>query len=54
VIGRTPQGARLMARVDASDAATLARLTSLDRSPVGSRGEVSRGGDGLLRWKAAD
>ena len=53
VIGRTPAGARLMARVDAGDAATLARLTSPERSPVGSGGQVSRGDDGLLRWKAA-
>ncbi|MFP5462311.1 MAG: hypothetical protein ACLGII_12195 [Gammaproteobacteria bacterium] len=53
VIGRTPGGARLMARVDATETATLARLTSLDQSPVGSRGEVSKGPDGLLRWKAS-
>jgi acetyl-CoA C-acetyltransferase len=52
VIGRTPGGARLMARVDAAETATLAQLTALDRSPVGSRGEVAKGQDGLLRWKA--
>ncbi len=53
VIARTPQGTRLMARVDASDAATLGVLTDLDRSPIGSVGRVTAGADGLLRWKAA-
>ncbi len=53
VLGLTPQGQRLMARVDAADTATLALLQDLDRSPVGSRGLVDAGGDGLLRWRAA-
>ena len=53
VVGRTPQGTRLMARVDAGEAATLAQLTALERSPVGSAGQVARGDDGLLRWTAA-
>jgi hypothetical protein len=28
-------------------------LTDRDKSPVGSLGEVTAGGDGLLRWTAA-
>jgi acetyl-CoA C-acetyltransferase len=53
VLGRTPEGGRLMARVDAGNIATLAMLTDQDKSPVGSLGEVSSGADGLLRWTAA-
>lgn len=53
VIGRTPQGQRLMARVPADDTATLARLTDLDRQPVGSAGQVSRLDAKRLRWAAA-
>jgi acetyl-CoA C-acetyltransferase len=51
VIGLTPQGERLMARVRADDAATLAQLTRLDSTPVGGAGRVSRGDDGLLYWR---
>jgi acetyl-CoA C-acetyltransferase len=53
VIGRTPGGARLMARVHADDAATLAMLTDLSASPIGRSGFVSRGSDDLLIWKTA-
>lgn len=53
VIARTPQGQRLMARVDASDDASLAVLTSLDRSPVGCTGQVWQAEDKLLHWRAA-
>lgn len=56
VIARTPEGRRLMARVDAADEATLATLTDPARSPVGRSGDVTRGtaadaGPGLLHWK---
>lgn len=56
VIARTPDGRRLMARVDPGDEHTLATLTDAHRSPVGRNGEVSRGpatdaGPGLLHWK---
>jgi acetyl-CoA C-acetyltransferase len=50
VIARTPQGARLMARVRADDAASLGALTKLDVSPIGRSGSVARGADGLLNW----
>jgi hypothetical protein len=53
VIALTPAGQRLMARVPASDTATLARLTALDRSPVGQAGATSRAGDGRLHWRFA-
>jgi acetyl-CoA C-acetyltransferase len=51
VIGRTPSGERLMARVRADDVATLTQLTRLDSTPVGDPGEVTRGADGLLYWR---
>lgn len=56
VIARTPEGRRLMARVDPADEQTLATLTDAARSPVGRSGEVTRGpatdaGAGLLHWK---
>ena len=58
VLARTAAGQRLMARVDGTDAATLAMLTDLDQSPIGRSGQVSmaadsqvsKGADGLLRW----
>ena len=53
VIARTPEGQRLMSRVAASDTATLARLTALDRSPVGQAGTTSLGDDGRLHWRFA-
>ena len=41
VIGRTPQGERVMARVPTSDAKTLALLTSWETSAVGVEGQVA-------------
>ncbi len=52
MIARTPAGARLMARVEPQDAATLQCLTDQQQSPVGSAGQVSVGADALLRWTA--
>jgi hypothetical protein len=51
VIGRTPSGERLMARVRADDARTLAQLTDLETTPIGAAGEVFTGEDGLLGWR---
>lgn len=51
VIARTPDGQRLMSRVAATDTATLARLTALDRSPVGQPGTTSLDDDGRLHWR---
>lgn len=51
VIARTPDGQRLMARVAPTDVDSIAYLTDLDATPIGSKGEVSAGDDGLLRWR---
>jgi len=53
VIARTPAGERLMARVEATDAASLKVLTDLDRSPVGCSGTVTAGADDLLNWSVS-
>lgn len=50
IIGRTPEGRRLMGRVRADDARTLAVLTELDSTPIGRAGTVARGDDGLLKF----
>lgn len=50
---RTEQGERSLARVPASDKATVTRLTDLDRSPIGLSGRVSRAADGMQEWTAA-
>jgi acetyl-CoA C-acetyltransferase len=50
VIGRTTEGARMMARVHAADAASLAVLTDLQASPIGRTGRVRGGDDGLSYW----
>jgi len=53
VIARTPSGARLLAKVDASDEGGIAALTHPDRSPIGDAGIVSRDADGLQTWRIA-
>ncbi|MBS0530667.1 MAG: acetyl-CoA acetyltransferase [Proteobacteria bacterium] len=52
VIVRTSGNARALARVPVSDAPTLARLTDMDRTPVGTTGEIVTAADGLLEWRA--
>jgi len=44
---------RALARVPAHDRATLAHLLEMDRSPVGSSGEIFSADDGMLEWRAA-
>lgn len=51
VIARTPDGARLLARVDASDGASLACLLDSDAEPVGTVGKVKADPEGLLHWR---
>jgi acetyl-CoA C-acetyltransferase len=51
VILRTADNARALARVPATDAATLAHLMDMDRTPVGSVGTISAAGDGVLEWR---
>jgi acetyl-CoA C-acetyltransferase len=52
VMLRTPENARALARVPASDGATLAHLLNMDRTPVGSIGEIASADDGILEWRA--
>jgi acetyl-CoA C-acetyltransferase len=50
VIARTAEGRRLMARVPASDTASLQVLTNLSATPIGRVGQVTRSADHLLNW----
>src|SRR5580700_10225002 len=51
VMLRTPENARALARVPAQDGATLAHLTNMDRTPVGSLGDIATAEDGVLEWR---
>jgi acetyl-CoA C-acetyltransferase len=51
VMLRTADNARALARVPAQDGATLAHLMNLDRTPVGSSGDVVTADDGVLEWR---
>jgi acetyl-CoA C-acetyltransferase len=51
VIGRTPEGARLLARVEAGDDKTLAMLLDRQVEPIGTNGMVHRDAEGLLHWR---
>jgi acetyl-CoA C-acetyltransferase len=48
---RTPENARALARVPAHDGATLAHLLNMDRTPVGSSGDIVTADDGVLEWR---
>ncbi len=50
VIARTPSGARLLARVDAADRASLDRLLDQTHEVVGESGLVNSDAEGLLHW----
>ena len=52
VMLRTSDNKRTLARVPAHDGATLAHLTDMDQTPVGSRGEIVSAVDGILEWRA--
>jgi acetyl-CoA C-acetyltransferase len=51
VMLRTAQNARALARVPANDGATLAHLQNMDRTPVGSFGDIVNADDGVLEWR---
>ncbi len=51
VVLRTADGSRTLARVRPDETLTIARLTDLDRSPIGLTGPISKGNDGLLEWR---
>jgi acetyl-CoA C-acetyltransferase len=48
---RTQENARALARVPAQDKATLAHLLNMDRTPVGTSGDVVTADDGVLEWR---
>ena len=50
VMLRTLHDARALARVPASDRRTLAHLLNMERTPVGSVGEIVTAEDGILEW----
>ena len=52
VMLRTKENARTLARVPPSDDATLAHLFNMDRTPVGSSGDIVTADDGVLEWRA--
>jgi acetyl-CoA C-acetyltransferase len=51
VMLRTSDNARALARVPARDGATLAHLLNMERTPVGSTGDVVPADDGVLEWR---
>jgi acetyl-CoA C-acetyltransferase len=53
VMLRTAGNARALARVPAGDRQTLARLLDMDRTPVGSTGDILPADDGVLEWRHA-
>jgi acetyl-CoA C-acetyltransferase len=53
VMLRTKDNARALARVPAQDGATLAHLLKMDRTPVGSTGDIVSADDGVLEWRVA-
>lgn len=53
VMLRTAHNDRALAKVPVRDAATIAHLTSMDRTPVGSSGVISTAEDGMLEWRVA-
>lgn len=53
VMLRTEDDQRTLARIPASDSATLAHLLNMDRTPVGSLGEITMAADGVPEWRAA-
>jgi acetyl-CoA C-acetyltransferase len=51
VMLRTPEGARTLARVRADDGRTLRHLLNMDRTPVGSSGDIVTAEDGVPQWR---
>jgi acetyl-CoA C-acetyltransferase len=51
VMLRTEASARTLARVPAQDAATLAHLMTMQRTPVGSSGAIAMAEDGVPEWR---
>lgn len=53
IVGRSPAGARFLARVPQTDAEAIAFLISDEGQPVGAQGSVATGEDGLAIWTMA-
>jgi acetyl-CoA C-acetyltransferase len=53
VMLRTEDDRRTLARIPASDTATLTHLLNMDRTPVGSLGEITMAADGVPEWRVA-
>ncbi|SIO65955.1 acetyl-CoA C-acetyltransferase [Bradyrhizobium erythrophlei] len=51
VMLRSANDARTLGRVPATDAKTLAHLRNMDRTPVGSLGDIVTADDGVLEWR---
>jgi acetyl-CoA C-acetyltransferase len=51
VMLRTPDNTRTLARVPANDGHTLAHLLNMDRTPVGSSGDIVIADDGVPQWR---
>jgi acetyl-CoA C-acetyltransferase len=51
VMLRNEAGARTLARVPATDTTTLAHLMNMERTPVGSLGEIMMAEDGVPEWR---
>jgi acetyl-CoA C-acetyltransferase len=51
VMLRTEQNTRALARVPAQDGRTLAHLMNMERTPVGSTGDIVTAADGVLEWR---
>jgi acetyl-CoA C-acetyltransferase len=51
IIGRTPDGARFLARVPKEDAGMIGFLVSGEAEPVGTKGEAVIAGSGLAEWR---
>lgn len=53
VMLRTADARRTLARIPAGDHATLAHLLDMNRTPVGSIGEITMAADGVPEWRVA-
>ncbi|MGY4291031.1 acetyl-CoA C-acetyltransferase [Bradyrhizobium sp. LM2.7] len=51
VMLRTADDHRTLARIPAGDSATLAHLLDMERTPVGSLGEITMAADGVPEWR---
>ena len=50
---RTEDDRRTLGRIPAGDAKTLAHLQNMERTPVGTIGEIVTADDGMLEWRVA-